>query len=87
MENNNITNYDAEWEKKAEDFYTNFPYFNYKEWMSDVAKKDHERELKEGFSKPEDWYYSEKYGWFRKKLIKVAEDIDKNGWFGLPSEK
>ena len=82
MPNKNIMNksYDAEWERKIEDFYTNNPYFKHREWMNDVNKKDHDRELKEGFSKPEDWYYSEKYGWFRKGMIKAIVEIAKIGW-------
>jgi hypothetical protein len=82
MANTNNTNtnnsYDAEWEKKIEDYYTNVHY--HEEWMIAVDEKDHERELKEGFSKPEDWYYTKKYGWFRKCLIEDAKKIAEEGW-------
>lgn len=74
----NETRHNAEWEKKIEDYYTNVSY--HEEWMIAVDEKDHERELKEGISKPEDWYYTKKYGWFRKALIKDAEEIAKEGW-------
>lgn len=80
MSNTN-NNYDAEWEKKVEDYYTNHPHFKYKKWMSEVNERDHERELKEGFSKPEDWCYTEKYGWFRKGLIKATDELVKEGLF------
>ena len=76
--NNNNKSYDAEWEKKVEDYYTNVSY--HEEWMTAVHEKDHEREVKEGISKPDEWYYTKKYGWFRKVWIKDAEEIAKEGW-------
>ena len=74
----NETRHKAEWEKKIEDYYTNVSY--HEEWMIAVDEKDHERELKEGYSKPEDWYYTKKYGWFRKCLIEDAKKIAEEGW-------